>query len=298
MSEQGIALEVEKHGIRGEVVSYNLACKVRAMLAVTRRELTIYIRYPSWIIAMFVWPVLLPLQYIFGGKALAGPDSSGLQAFAQYSGTTDYVGFIALGAMLWMWMNMVLWDFGSQLRNEQIRGTLESNWLSPIPRILMLAGSGISSCMQHTFVILLSLVEFYLLLGVGLHGSALLIALIILLTMPTIYGLGLIFASLVVWAKEVNNMVFLVRGIMMIFCGVTFPLTIAPAWMLAVAKWIPMTYAIHSFRAVYLAGAGFAEIRGDLVALLIAALILMSLGVIAFHFTLRLVKRKGNLGVY
>lgn len=298
MAEQGIPLPAGKERIKGEIASYNLACKWRAMLAVIRRELTIYIRYPSWIVAIIVWPILMPLQYIFGGRALAGPDQSGLKVFAQYTGTTDYIGFIALGAMLWMWMNVVLWDFGSQLRNEQIRGTLESNWLSPMPRILMLLGAGISSCMQHTFVILLSLFEFYLLLGVGLHGSFLLVVLILILTTPTIYGLGLIFASLVVWAKEVNNMVFLVRGIMMIFCGVTFPLAIAPAWMLAVAKWIPMTYAIRAFRAVYLAGAGFAEVRGDLGVLLISSVILIILGIVAFNYTLNLVKRKGNIGVY
>ena len=298
MAEESVIIAPAEQPISHRLKNYNLACQLRAMFAVTRKELTIYLRYPSWIVAILVWPFLMPLPYIFGSSALAGPDKSGLQIFAQHTGTTDYVGFLALGSMLWMWMNMVLWDFGSYLRNEQVRGTLESNWLSPMPRIFLLVGAGFSSSLQHTFVILLSLLEFYLLLGVGLQGSFFLAMLIILLTIPCVYGIGLFFASLVVWAKEVNNMVFLVRGIMMIFCGVSFPLAVAPDWMQNVATWIPMTYSIRSFRAVYLAGANFAQVKSDLLTLLIFGVVLCLLGVIAFISTARLVRKKGSFGTY
>lgn len=277
---------------------YGLTKQVRAMLAVTWRELVTFVRYPSWVVAMLVWPLLFPLPYIFGARALAGPDQSGLSVFAGYTGTTDYMGYMALGTMIWMWMNMVLWSFGGYLREEQVRGTLESNWLSPMPRILMLAGAGISNALQNTFVIALSLLEFYLFMGVGMQGSPLLIFLIILLTIPSVYGIGMIFASLVIWAKEVNTMVFLVRGVMMIFCGISFPLAVAPIWMQKVAEWIPMTHSIRAFRQVYLSGVGFSTIREDLLVLMLAGIVLVAVGVGAFQWTSRIVQRKGTLGVY
>ena len=57
------------------------------------------------------------------------------------------------------------------------------------------------------------------------NGNPLLVVLVILASMPSIYGLGMAFASLVITAKEAQNFVFLVRGLVMIFCGITFPVT-------------------------------------------------------------------------
>ncbi|MCG8532021.1 MAG: ABC transporter permease, partial [Desulfovibrionales bacterium] len=121
---------------------------------------------------------------------------------------------------------------------------------------------------------------------------------VFILTAPTIYGLGLLFASLVIWAKEVNVMVFLVRGLIMIFCGISFPLAVMPAWMQTVAKFIPMTYAIRAFRISYLTNQGFGAIKTDLIILSSFGVILFILGFIAFQRTEALVRKKGTLGVY
>ena len=108
-----------------------LAAELRALRAVIRREWVIFRRYPSWLIAMFVWPVIFPAVYILIGRALAGPDGSGLALFKQVAGTNDFLGYIAIGTTIWMWQNVVLWGVGFTLREDQLRGTLESNWLSP-----------------------------------------------------------------------------------------------------------------------------------------------------------------------
>ncbi len=44
-----------------------------------------------------------------------------------------------------------------------------------------------------------------------------------LVSIPSIYGLGFAFASIVITAREANAFVFLVRGLVMIFCGITYP---------------------------------------------------------------------------
>lgn len=280
------------------IKDYDFSNKLQAFLAVVRQEWITFVRYPSWVIALLIWPVLFPVIYIFNGKAFAGPDQTGVAAFASFTGTTDYIGYIALGSLLYMWMNWVLWSFGSFLRNEQILGTLESNWLSPMPRILMLAGAGVTSCIQQSFILALSLLQFYLIFGIRIVGDPLQVLLVFIFTVPTIYGLGLVFASLVIWAKEVSVMVFLVRGVIMIFCGISFPLAVMPEWMQAIAKFIPMTYAIRAFRISYLTNQGFNAIKGDLVILFIFGIILFILGLIAFRWTETLVRKKGTLGVY
>ena len=66
--------------------------ELRAFYAVLHREWMIFTRYPNWIIAMIIWPLIFPMMYILTGRALSGPDGSGLAVFTQNTGATDFVG--------------------------------------------------------------------------------------------------------------------------------------------------------------------------------------------------------------
>src|SRR5262245_15492140 len=138
---------------------------LRALAGVVRREWTIFRRYPSWVIAVFIWPVILPAGYILSARALAGPDGSGLALFASAAGTSDYVGYIAVGTIVWMWQNMTLWTIGYALREEQFRGTLESNWLTPARRLWFLLGAGLLHGLLMLSFVIVSGVEFTLFFG-------------------------------------------------------------------------------------------------------------------------------------
>ncbi len=59
------------------------------------------------------------MAYILSSQALAGPNSGGLLIFQRNAGTTDVVGYIAIGTIIWMWQNVVLWNVGFALREEQ-----------------------------------------------------------------------------------------------------------------------------------------------------------------------------------
>ena len=117
-----------------------------------------------------------------------------------------------------------------------------------------------------TFLIV-SALEFGLIFGVRFNGNPLLVLLVIFVSMPSIYGLGMAFASLVITAKEAQNFVFMVRGLVMIFCGITFPVSILPGWMQGVAAWLPQTYMIHAIRDAALANASLQDLTPDLIAL-------------------------------
>jgi len=281
------------------LVPRSLFSELRALLAVAKKEWIIFRRYPSWVMAFFIWPVLFPLGYIFTAKALGGPDGSALPAFAQLAGTADYIGFIVIGSVMWMWLNITLWDVGFHLRNEQMRGTLESNWLCPVWRISIMLGASLTKLVTSLLLLIVAVVEFRLFLGVQLvQGHLALLLLILLLVIPSIYGLGLAFASLVIRFKEANAMVFLVRGIFMVFCGITYPLAVLPGWMRGITSFLPLTYAIRSIRAVALADATCADVLPDLQMLAIFATIMPILGYLAFHLAERRSRTKGTLGQY
>lgn len=271
---------------------------VQALWAVVRREWVIFIRYPSWIIALFIWPVIFPMGYILTARALSGVDGSGLTTFQKTTGLNEYVGYIAVGTMVWMWQNIVLWAVGYSLRNEQLRGTLESNWLSPTWRFAYLLGSSIPQLVSMFMLMLVSGLEYVFIFKVHFSGSLWLTLLVILAAIPSVYGLGFAFASVVITLKEANAFVFLVRGIVMIFCGITYPLAILPEWMQSVSQWLPQTYIIHAMRTAALSSEGFSAIAFDLKMLLLFGLFWLAIGYMLFSMMERRARQTGAIGQY
>lgn len=271
---------------------------LRSLWAVVRKEWLIFVRYPSWIVSLFIWPIIFPLGYILTARALSGVDGSGLAQFQANTGLSDYIGYIAIGTTLWMWQNIVLWNVGFSLRNEQLRGTLESNWLSPTWRFAYLLGSSFPQLFSMLIFLTVSALEYAFLFGVNFQGSLWLALLVTLAAIPSIYGLGFAFASLVITAKEANAFVFLARGIVMIFCGITFPVGLLPAWMQPVTYWLPQTYIIHAMRSATLSSAGLTAISHDLSMLLIFGLFWLTAGYIVFNLMERRARRTGSIGQY
>ena len=270
----------------------------RALGAVMKREWMIFVRYPSWVISLFIWPIIFPLSYVLTAQALSGRDGAGMAQFQAATGLQDYIGYIAIGTTIWMWQNVVLWNVGFSLRNEQLRGTLESNWLSPTWRFAYLLGSSAPQLLSMLMFLTVSAIEFALFLGVHFQGSLWLSLLTILTAVPSIYGLGFAFASLVITAKEANAFVFLVRGIVMIFCGITFPISILPEWMQPIAAWLPQTYIIHAMRSAALSTDGFSAIAGDLKILALFGIFWLTVGYLFFNWMERRARRTGAIGQY
>lgn len=271
---------------------------LRALWAVSKKEWLYIVRYPTWMINMLVWPVIFPLGYILSARALSGPDGSGMLLFAQRTGIQDYYGYIAIGTMVWMVQNVALWGVGFALRNEQWRGTLESNWLSPAWRFAFLFGPAVIHMFQMLTFLVVASFEFGLLFGVRFNGSPLLVLLMVLVSMPAVYGLAMAFASLVITAKEAHNFVFLVRGLVMIFCGITFPISILPGWMQSVSRWLPQTYMIDSIRSAALGGATFSDLLPSITILLGFGAFWLLAGYLLFNWMERRARQTGAIGQY
>jgi ABC-2 type transport system permease protein len=277
---------------------HDLIAELNALRAVVRREWTIFRRYPSWIIALFIWPVIFPMAYILSSQALAGPNSGGLLIFQRNAGTTDVVGYIVIGTIIWMWQNVVLWNVGFALREEQMRGTLESNWLSPSWRFSLLLGNSVVQMIMMLVFISVSLIEFTVFFGVRFNGDPLLVLLLFLVSIPSIYGLGFAFASVVIAAREANAFVFLVRGLVMIFCGITYPIAVLPGWMQGVAQLLPQTYIIYGFREAMLDAASFETLWPVYQILLVFGIFWLAVGFVLFRRMERRARRTGALGQY
>ncbi|HEX6127812.1 MAG TPA: ABC transporter permease [Candidatus Limnocylindria bacterium] len=276
-----------------------LAGDLRAFGAAALKEWRLLRRYPSLLVGFLFWPIALPLAYVFQARGFAGDSQAALDAFAQRAGTTEVAGFLFLGWAAYMWISMVLWGPGTALRTEQVRGSLEALFMTPVSRLVILFGPVLSQVVWAVWMFSIVAATMTLVFGVELAVASALRALaVIFIAVPALYGLGALFAAVVLRFGEVSALVQGVRGLFTVFCGMSFPIAVLPEWGRAVALALPPTYLIGDLRHVLLSGAGLVELIPDLAILLSLGLLLCGLAVVAFRRTERYARRGGSLAQY
>ncbi|SHE48546.1 ABC transporter permease [Clostridium fallax] len=268
---------------------------LKTIYAIGKKEVTEMIRYRDWIISLIIWPLIFPLMYILSALGLSGPDKSGLKEFTEITGISDYIGFIVIGAMVYMIVNLTMWNFGTFLRMEQQRGTLESLWICPIKRFNILLGGGVFNMLLSLLYVAVSMIEYSLIYNINFTGNIFQWVILFLVLIPGILGFGAAFASLVLWLKEANVAVMFARGLVMIFCGLSFPIVVMPQWMQYISKIFPFTFGINAAREVMLNNRSLFDVREDILWCLISGFIYFLIGRILFYFVEKKVKTEGSL---
>lgn len=177
-----------------------------------------------------------------------------------------------------------------------MRGTLESNWIAPTPRLLLLLGTSATQVLTATAFLSVSLIEFTLLLHVRFSGDAVAALVVTGLSIPWVYGLGMAFAALVLRVKEPSAMVYFVHGLFLVFSGITFPISVLPTWMRQVAGWLPLTHTIDGLRQALLAETSLAMLRPQVTFLGWSGIALLLAGYVSFRAVDRHVSRAGSVG--
>jgi ABC-2 type transport system permease protein len=272
---------------------------LRAFWAAARKEWRLLRRYPTMFFGFLFWPIALPLAYVFQARGYAGDSQAALDAFAARTGTVQVAGFLFLGWAAYMWISMILWGPGTALRTEQVRGSLEALFMTPVSRLVILFGPVVSQVVWALwmFAVVGGAMAIFFGVPVGAAGALRALA-VILVAVPALYGLGALFAAVVLRFGEVGALVQAVRGVFTVFCGMSFPIIVLPEWARAVALTLPPTYLIGDLRSVMLRGADLAELLPDLAVLLALGLGICALAVIAFRRTERYARRGGSLAQY
>jgi ABC-2 type transport system permease protein len=277
----------------------SLFADLRAFGAAAMKEWRILRRYPAMFIGFLFWPIAMPLSYVFQARGYAGDSQAAVDAFAGRAGTTEIAGFLFLGWAAYMWISMILWGPGTALRTEQVRGSLEALFMTPVSRLVILFGPVVSQVVWALWMFGIVGVTMVAVFGVSITGPEVARAfLVIMVGVPALYGLGALFASVVLRFGEVSALVQAVRGVFTVFCGMSFPLVVLPEWGRAIALTLPPTYLIGDLRKVLLTGSDLASIVPDLAVLLSLGLLLCGLAIVAFRRTERYARRGGSLASY
>jgi ABC-2 type transport system permease protein len=277
----------------------SLRADARAFGAAGRKEWRLLRRYPSMFLGFLFWPIVLPLAYVLQAQGYAGDNRAALDAFAANTGTTQVAGFLFLGWATYMWLSMILWGPGTALRTEQIRGSLEALFLTPASRLVILFGPLVSQVAWAIwmFGIVGGVLAIFFGVPIG-PGEALRALGVILVAVPALYGLGALFAAVVLRFGEVHAMVQGVRGLFTVFCGMSFPIVILPDWAHRVALTLPPTYLIGDLRNVLLDSSSVIGVLPDLGILLGLGVLICIAAVVVFRRTERHARRGGTLAQY
>jgi ABC-2 type transport system permease protein len=273
---------------------------VRAFLAATRKELRIMRRYPTLLLGILFWPILLPASFVLMGQAYSGSsDPEAIRAFAARAGTSEVTGFVFVGFAMYMWLSAMLWGPGAALRTEQIRGSLEAVFLTPTSRLVVLFAPPVAALPAILLDFAVIFPAMWLLFGVVLPLDAMLRALVVACVgIPALYAIGALFAAIVLRYGEIGPVVHLTRGMFVLACGITFPVAMLPAWAQVGAALLPPTYTVADTRAVLLQGDGLGSVAGDLALVAAMTVVIAGLAALVFRWLETSARRTGMLGRY
>lgn len=168
---------------------HELSANLRAVMGRAYPRLIGARREPSWLFFEVFLPFLTMSSFVFVYRALGAPD--------------EFVGFVVLGgAMTAFWLN-VMWLMAGQLWWDRDAGNLPLYMTAPVDLMSILLGMAVGG-------IGMTLTRAMVVLGIGTWLYSVrfsveqwgLLALVFLLTLVALYGLGMVLSSLfLLWGR-------------------------------------------------------------------------------------------------
>jgi ABC-2 type transport system permease protein len=272
----------------------NWRTQLRALFVIARKDWKVFWRYPLNAVSQVFQPIIWITPVYFMGKAFSTNGQA--LGFAAYSGTGDYMSYILLGTVLTNFILTVFWGMGYALKQDMDAGVLESNWLTPVPRLLILVGRTLTSLLTTTIISLIMLVIAGALFGFKPTGNTLAAFLTAIPMLIGLYGFGFAFAALVLIMREANTLVdvssFLVQG----FSGTNFPIQSLPSWLIPISLALPLTYGLDAVRGFILQTETILPIRVEVLLLVVSMFVMLGVGSWVFYRVERRVRTLGTLG--
>ena len=267
---------------------------MRALYVIARKDWKVFWRYPLNAVSNIFQPIIWITPVYFMGKAFSTNGQA--LGFAAYSGTGDYMSFILLGTVLSNFILTVFWGMGYALKNDMDAGVLESNWLTPVSRLLILVGRTLTSLLTTAITSMIMLVIAGALFGFRPTGNTLAAFLTAIPMLIGLYGFGFAFAGLVLLMREANTLVdvgsFLVQG----FSGTNFPVQSLPTWLIPVALALPLTYGLDAVRSWLLETKTILPLNVEIILLIVFMFVMLWFGAWIFYRVERRVRTLGTLG--
>src|SRR4026208_2235778 len=166
----------------------SLKAQLRALYVIALKDWKVFWRYPLNAVSDPLRASIWITPVYFMGKAFSTNGQA--LGFAAYSGTSDYMSFILLGTVLSNFILTVFWGMGYALKEDMDAGVLESNWLTPVSRLLILVGRTLTSLLTTSITSLRMLAIAAVLFGFRPTGNTIAAFLTTIPMLLGLYGFG------------------------------------------------------------------------------------------------------------
>jgi ABC-2 type transport system permease protein len=198
-------------------------------------------------------------------------------------GEPNYFQFVAPGIIAMVVMMALMTGLPHAISYEKDMGTLDGMLAAPISRLSIILGKvmaqTIRGMIQGFIILLLAVVLF----GVVIEGSILLVIALIILTVFSFVGLGILITSFTDKEETATMVMMTLMFPMMFLSGVFFPIQQMPWYMQDLAHILPLTYATTALRKVMVLGADVSAVGIEILILVGFGVILLAVAVPMFR---------------
>lgn len=195
-----------------------------------------------------------------------------------------YIDFLLPGIVAMSIMQMAVFSVAFVFTDYKEKGILKRLLATPMkPQQFVTA--------QVVTRLILAIVQAGILLSVGslifkshIYGNPLLILITVLLGGIMFLGLGFTISGLSKTVDAVPAIANIIVFPMLFLSGIFFPTSSMPGWLQHVVTYLPLQPFAKAMRDIVANGAGFNEIKGDLLWVLGWAIVLTALAIITFRF--------------
>jgi ABC-2 type transport system permease protein len=172
------------------------------------------------------------------------------------AGKPNYFEFMAPGIMAMTIMMAAMTGLAGSIARERELGTLDGIISAPISRLSIILGKSFAQVVRGLLQALLTLILAVVLFGVVVHGSYGLLALLLLLTVFSFIGIGIMVSALASQQETAMTIMMTLTFPMLFLSGALFPVQQMPVVMQWISKGLPLTYAVEALRKCVVLGTG------------------------------------------
>ena len=243
-------------------------------------------REKSWLFFEIFLPMMAVSAYVFVYRAIGAPE--------------DFVGFVVVGgAMTAFWIN-ILWSMSSQLYWEKEQGNLALYIMAPNSMMAVLLGMALGGLFATSLraIVIIVLGSWFFQVQYSVISFTQLF-LVFMLTMVSLYGMGMMAASLfLLLSREAWHIANLAQEPIYLVSGLYFPIRSLNFYVAAAASIIPLTLGLDAMRQlVFETGAtfGFLSVAVEIGILLALSVVFLWAARLLLGHMERLAIREGRL---
>ena len=240
---------------------------------------------PMWIAMKLVMTLSQMSFFVFVGHFLI--TSGNAQA--------DLISYIAIGNALQLLSWNTVFSVINITSHDKWDGTLPLVLATPANRFPLFIGRAMMHMFDGMLSVLISFAYAVFLFGVNFSGANVVaLVVVVLLTAFSMAGFGLLIGGFSFYFRDPLVFANIFTFILLIFCGVNFPVSELPGPLQLVSYIFPLTYGINAGRKA-ITGASLNAISPLLSQMLIVGVISIVLGYIFFRSFENLARKTGKI---